>query len=81
MRRMNGRTTPHLYGLGRDQIRQLIQIARDESGDGLTRAHFEERVLALFEDIAGFDTLPQKRCQRLLSILWQSYESARRPPK
>ena len=63
-----------------DQMDGLVQIIREESGDKLSRAEFTDAVLRLFEDIAGFETLPRKVSRRYLGILWQSYQTAHRAP-
>jgi hypothetical protein len=78
---MNTRSAPDAHGLTSDQIKRLVAIVRGEAGDGLTRADFNERLLLLFEDVAGFETLPQQRRRQHLGTLWQSYESARRAPE
>ena len=69
-----------MYQLENDQLDQLVQIVRDESGDNLTRPEFTDAMLKLFEDIAGFETLPRKLSQRYLKILWQSYQTGHRAP-
>lgn len=69
-----------MYRLAGDQIDRLAQIVRDESGDKLSRSDFNDAMLLLFENIAGFETLPGKQCQQYLKILWQSYQTARRAP-
>ena len=43
---------------------------------GLTRTQFHEVMRALFEHIAGFETLPQKASVRYLGILWAKYQQA-----
>jgi hypothetical protein len=67
-----------VYRLDGQQKARLVQIVRDESGDKLSRADFNDAMLLLFENIAGFETLPGKRCQQYLKILWQSYQTTRR---
>lgn len=69
-----------MYQLENDQLNTLAQIIREELGDKLSRAEFNDEMLKLFEDIAGFETLPCKISQRYLKILWQSYQTARRVP-
>lgn len=64
-----------------DQIDSLIEIIREESGDNLSRAAFTEGALQLFEDIAGFETLPDDQSRRYINILWQGYRLAIRAPK
>ena len=77
-----------MYRLADDQIDRLVQIVRDESGDNLTRPEFTEAMLKLFEDLAGFETLPGARSRKYLKLLWLRYQiaggsasrgSARRP--
>ena len=70
-----------MYRIASDQMERLVQIIREQSGDMLSRADFNDTMLQLFEDIAGFETLPRKLAQRYLKILWQSYQSANRAPE
>ena len=70
-----------MYRLENDQLNMLVKIIREQSGDSLSRADFNDRMLQLFEDIAGFETLPRKASQRYLKTLWQSYQTARRAPE
>jgi hypothetical protein len=70
-----------MYRLESDQLNTLVEIIREQSGDTLSRADFNDRMLQLFEDIAGFETLPSKLAQRYLKILWQSYQTAHRVPE
>jgi hypothetical protein len=69
-----------MYRLENDQLNTLVEIIRERSGDTLCRADFNDRMLQLFEDIAGFETLPRKLSQRYLKILWQSYQTAHSAP-
>jgi hypothetical protein len=69
-----------MYRLENDQLNTLLEIIREQSGGTLSRADFNDTMLQLFEDIAGFETLPRKLAQRYLKILWQSYQSGRRAP-
>ena len=69
-----------MYRLENDQLNTLVAIIREQSGDTLSRADFKDTILQLFENIAGFETLPRKLAQRYLKILWQSYQSGRRAP-
>jgi hypothetical protein len=64
------------YRLADDHIARLVQIVRDESGDHLTRPEFTETMLKLFEDIAGFETLPPARSGKYLKLLWLRYQIA-----
>ena len=69
-----------MYRITGDQMDRLVQIIREESGDKLSRTEFTDAMLRLFEDVAGFETLPRKVSQRYLMILWQSYQSGRPAP-
>lgn len=70
-----------MHRISDDDLVRLVQIIREESGDRLSWPEFTDAMLHLFEDIAGFETLPRKESQRYLKILWQSYETARRAPR
>jgi hypothetical protein len=70
-----------MYQLENDQLNTLVELIREQSGDTLSRADFNDRMLHLFENIAGFETLPRKLAQRFLRILWQSYQTAHRAPE
>jgi hypothetical protein len=70
-----------MYRLENDQLNTLVEIIREQSGDTLSRADFNDRMLQLFEEIAGFETLPRRLAQRYLKILWQSYQSAHPAPE
>ena len=65
-----------MYQLSQDQIETLVQIARDESGDDLTRPAFTQAMLTPFEDIAGFETLPASQRRRYVNLLWLRYQIA-----
>ena len=65
-----------MYRLTQDQIETLVQIARDDSGDRLTRLEFTDAMLKLFEDIAGFETLPAAQSRKYLKLLWLRYQVA-----
>jgi len=62
--------------LSDDEMGRLISIALEEFGQRLNRNQFNEVMLALFEQIAGFETLSRKRSQRYLQLLWLKYQQA-----
>ena len=70
-----------MYRLENDQLNTLVEIIREQSGDTLSRADFNDAMLQMFEDIAGFETLPRKVSQRYIKILWQSYQTTQRAPE
>ena len=65
-----------MYRLADDHIDRLVQIVRHESGDRLTRPQFTEAMLKIFEDIAGFETLPAVLSRKYLKLLWLRYQIA-----
>ena len=73
---MDSFDTQSLHRLDDDDMGRLVSIALEEFGMGLTRTQFHEVMLALFEHIAGFETLPQKASVRYLGILWSKYQQA-----
>jgi hypothetical protein len=64
------------HSLNREQIETLVQIVREESGDQVTRPRFDDAILVLFEDIAGFDSLPASRRRKYMNLLWLRYQIA-----
>jgi hypothetical protein len=62
--------------LSDDELGRLVSIALEEFGQGLNRSQFNEVMLALFEQIAGLETLSRKRSQRYLQLLWLKYQQA-----
>ena len=65
-----------LHHLSPDQIEMLVQIASEDFGDKLTRPAFTKIMLNLFEDIAGFETLPAAKRRKCLNLLWLRYQNA-----
>ncbi len=49
---------------------RIVSITLDEFGRELTHAQFTEAMLALFENIAGLETLTRKRQQQYVNLLW-----------
>ena len=66
-----------MHQLDDDQLATLISIVIEESGDKLTRRQFDDAVLMLFENIAGFESLPRRQADRYLKSLWTMYRSSR----
>jgi hypothetical protein len=62
--------------LSDDEMGRLVSIALEEFDPGLNRSQFNEVMLALFEHIAGLETLSRKRSQRYLQLLWLKYQQA-----
>jgi hypothetical protein len=73
---MDSSDTQSPHTLNDDEMGRLVSIALEEFGRGLTRTQFNEVMLALFEHIAGLETLSHKRQVRYLKILWLKYRQA-----
>ena len=71
---MDSFDTQSLHALTDEQMGMLVSIALDEFGLGLTRTQFNKVMLALFEHIPGFETLPHSRNVRYLKLLWLKYQ-------
>jgi len=69
--------SPHT--LSDDELSRLVVIVVDQFGMGLTRKEFNDVVLALFENIAGLETIPVTTARQYLNVLWSKYLHARFP--
>src|ERR1019366_4994167 len=74
---VNIRKTSSTEQLTSEQLDMLVQIVIDESGYTLTRNQFNDTMLMLFENIAGFETLSRKRSNKYLNTLWSMYQHRR----
>lgn len=63
--------SPHT--LSDDELSRLVVIVVDQFGMGLTRKEFNDVVLALFENIAGLETIPVTTARQYLNVLWSKY--------
>ena len=54
----------------------LVRIIREDSGDNVSRSDFNDSMLLIFENIAGFENLSSRDSTRLLGRLWQEYRAA-----
>ena len=73
---MESSDTQSLHLLTDDEMGRLVSIVVEEFGTGLTRTQLNDVMLALFEHIAGLETLSHKRSVRYLKILWSKYQQA-----
>ncbi len=73
---MKSQKSSRLHQLTRDQVSMLVRIIREDSGDSVSRPEFNDSMLLIFENIAGFESLSAKDSTRLLSRLWQEYWAA-----
>jgi hypothetical protein len=55
---------------------RLVSIALEEFGPELTRTQFNDVMLALFEHIAGLETISTKLARQYLDTLWSMYQQA-----
>ena len=60
-------------GLSLDQQKTLVEIISDQFGPDLSFDEFTDQVLMLFEDISGFETIPDSESQILINQLWSYY--------
>jgi hypothetical protein len=59
--------------LSTDQVNNLVEIISDQFGHTLTREHFADQVLLLFEDISGFEVIADSVSQTIINQLWSYY--------
>ena len=69
--------TSPVHQLKPDQLAMLVSIVIEESGDKLTRPNFNDAMLLLFENIAGFENLSSRQTNRYLKSLWKIYHPDR----
>jgi hypothetical protein len=62
--------TQSLHELDDEQISMLAVLVHGVYGPDLTRAQFNDVMLGLFEQIAGFEILPARVRQQHLTTLW-----------
>ena len=60
-------------GLSTEQLKTLVKIVSDQFGHTLTREHFTDQVLLLFEDISGFEVISDSESQTIINQLWSYY--------
>jgi hypothetical protein len=62
-----------LTALDDEQIERLAAIVLEDFGPGLHRTGFDNVVLLMFEDVAGYDVMPQREQASHLRSLWVTY--------
>ncbi len=70
---MDSSENASLHALTDEQIERPAAVVVDEFGPTLARTQFNDVILTLFEDIAGFETVPRDRMARYLKALWAMY--------
>ena len=59
--------------LSTDQVETLVNVISDQFGHTLTREHFTDQALLLFEDISGFEMISDSDSQITIDQLWSYY--------
>lgn len=67
---MDSTDNDSLRALTDEQIERLAAIVVEDFGLGLSRPQFNGVVLLMFEDVAGFDVMPQREQASHLRALW-----------
>jgi len=62
-----------MKGLTKDKQQALVEIVTEEAGAFLNRNNFNEHLLLLLEDIAGFETMSKRESTHTLNQLWRRY--------
>jgi hypothetical protein len=62
--------------LSDDEMGRLVSIALEEFRRALNRTQFNDVMLRVFEQIPGLETLPRRRSQQYLKLLWLKYQQA-----
>jgi len=57
-------------------MRRLVSVVVEEFGPALARSQFNDVTLALFEHIAGLETIPAKLARQYLDTLGSMYQQA-----
>lgn len=55
------------------QQKMILQIIRERIGHNQNHTRFSETVIALLDDIAGFETISVEKSNRLIAKLWRKY--------
>jgi len=70
---MDSSDTQSAHTLTDEQLTILASVVLQEFGPRLTHPQFDEVVLAIFEHIPGFETLPTKRSIHYRRYIWVKY--------
>ncbi|MBM5810981.1 MAG: hypothetical protein FJ191_03290 [Gammaproteobacteria bacterium] len=62
-----------MHTLTVEQQNTLVQIINEEFGSHLGFHDFADKMLGMFEDIPGFETIPQHKAKRIVNQLWRQY--------
>ena len=62
-----------MHTLTAEQQSTLVRIINEEFGSRLRFDDFADKMLGLFEDVPGFETIPQRKARRFVNQLWRQY--------
>jgi hypothetical protein len=64
--------------LTKEQQQSLVEIITEQSGLNLKFDDFTDRMLMLFEDVPGFETISTSESKRVINQLWRIYNGTQR---
>ncbi len=70
---MDSTDNDSLHALTDEQIERLAAIVLEDFGPGLHRTQFNDVVLLMFEDVAGFEVMGREQKASHLRVLWITY--------
>ena len=62
-----------LHTLTSDEKQSLLDIVNEQFGSHLDFEQFADVMLGLFENVAGFETIPRATANRFVHQLWRKY--------
>ncbi|MGA7194079.1 MAG: hypothetical protein WBW94_10645 [Anaerolineales bacterium] len=62
-----------MHTLSKEQQQTLVEIVNEQFGVDLEYNDFVDVLLAMFEDVAGFETMPATKAETLIKTLWRNY--------
>ena len=62
-----------LQVLTADECETILLVIAEEYGKDLKRVEFADVLLALLEDVSGFETISPKEASRIVQNLWSTY--------
>ena len=62
-----------MHTLTTEQRKSLIDIINEKFGSHLEFEESADAMFGLFENIAGFETIPQQTANRFVNQLWRKY--------
>lgn len=62
-----------MSALTEEQCEILISFVLEEAGYGLTWRQFGEKLLDIFDNISGFETITPSKAEPIVNHLWEVY--------